>query len=36
MQAYDEALRLFADSALTEQWQNHLSGVADDQPAAAE
>jgi hypothetical protein len=30
MQAYDEALRLFADSALTEQWQNHLSGVADD------
>jgi hypothetical protein len=35
MQAYDEALRLFADSALTEQWQNHLSSMVDDPQVSA-
>ena len=34
MQAFDDALRLFADSALTEQWKNHLIGMVDDQQVA--
>ncbi|UWZ86833.1 DUF5682 family protein [Occallatibacter riparius] len=35
MQSYDEALRLFADSTLIEQWQNHLSGTVDDPQVSA-
>jgi hypothetical protein len=35
MQGYDEALRLFADAALIEQWQNHLSRMVDDSQVVA-
>jgi hypothetical protein len=30
MEAYDEALRLFADDALTSSWQNELCKIVDD------
>jgi hypothetical protein len=35
MQAYDEALRLFADDALTASWQNELGKIVDDDQATA-
>lgn len=35
MRAYDEALRLFADMTLLEQWQNHLAAMVDDPQVAA-
>lgn len=35
MRAYDEALRLFADATLTEQWQHHLAGMVEDPQVAA-
>src|SRR5215469_1474119 len=35
MQGYDEALRLFADATLTEQWQRALSGMVEDEQVAA-
>jgi hypothetical protein len=35
MLAFDEALRLFADSTLIGQWQSHLCGMVDDPQVAA-
>jgi hypothetical protein len=35
MEAYDEALRLFGDDALTFSWQNELAKIVDDDQATA-